>query len=111
MNRTLTLILFLLSCLSSEAQKKLVPLDHKLQPIQSENDAVYILESNELDSNAYDVKIYYADMTPLMDGHSKDDSGQVLTGESVWYYKNGQVQSEGEYIDGRKSGTNGGHTG
>ena len=95
----------MLGQLSLIAQSKLTPLDHKLQPIENEEEAVYMLESKSSDSALYDVKIFYADMTPLMDGKALDEEGKKLSGNSVWYYKNGQVQSEGAYNDGKKTGT------
>ena len=86
------------------AQEK-IGLDHRLVPIDKGETAIYYLTSTQNDNGLYSVILYYIDMQILMRGNSIDKLGQELDGESVWFYKNGSIQSEGLYKNGQKQGT------
>lgn len=82
-----------------------VGLDHRLQPSSKSQTPTYLLQYQARDDGNFNVKIFYSDEQILMEGGSIDSLGQHLDGISRWYYKNGNLQSEGEYNNGRKQGT------
>lgn len=79
-------------------------LDHNLNPIGNNNDPSYFISFENSETGLYSVKIYYASMNLLMTGNSIDSLGQRLDGNCRFYYDNGDIQSEGAYSNGRKSG-------
>lgn len=74
-------------------------------PTDKNGSALYLLEAKKIDSTLYSIKIYYTDKEILMEGKASDSQGQHLMGASIWYYKNGTIQAEGNYNNGQKTGS------
>lgn len=89
---------------NANAQNK-IGLDHRLSPIEKDESPIYFLKYQSSDEGDYTIQLFYGDGKVLMKGTSKDSLGSQLVGKSIWYYKNGNVQSEGEYVNGQKQGT------
>lgn len=82
-----------------------IGLDHRLTPVTKGEKAIYFLSYTASENGNYLIHLYYSDEHILMKGSSLDSLAQQLDGLSVWYYKNGNVQAEGEYKNGQKQGT------
>lgn len=94
--------IFIVSLLSAQST---VGLNHRLSPIKKGETPIYYLNYQNTDKGYFIVKLYYSDNQLLMQGNSLDSLAQQLDGLSVWYYKNGNIQAEGEYKNGQKQGT------
>ena len=89
--------------LQGTAQEK-VWLDATLRITADSNNASYYLISEKTGHELFDIKIYRRDKTLLMEGTSADSLGVLLEGNSKWYYENGNIESEGNYTGGKKTG-------
>jgi len=94
--------IFISSVANSQAK---IGLNHRLAPCKKGETPVYFLSADYAEEGHYIIKLYYADDKPLMVGTALDSLGQLLDGKSTWFYKNGNIQAEGEYKSGQKQGT------
>lgn len=67
--------------------------------------ARYYRESIHGETGHLLVRIYHTDGTLKMEGSYLVESPDIADGLFTYYYRNGQVESQGEYIKGRKVGT------
>jgi hypothetical protein len=104
LHRLLLIIAFSFLFSSIKAQDK-IGLNHRLAPCKKSETPVYYLSYYQSENGYYIVNLFYTDDQPLMVGTSIDSLGQLLDGTSTWYYKNGNIQAEGEYKSGQKQGT------
>jgi hypothetical protein len=99
------IILSCFICVLNANAQQIVGLNHSLHPLKNSEEAIYNLQYQWNDSGYFDVKIFYSDQHLLMTGRSLDSLGQQLNGYSKWYYKNGNLQAEGNYKSAQKQGT------
>jgi hypothetical protein len=104
LHRLLIFIVFLFSSPTIFSQDK-IGLDHRLAPVKKGEAAIYFLSYSLNEDGSYEVQFYYPNDQLLMQGNSMDSLGQILEGMTTWYYKNGNIQSEGAYKNGQKQGT------
>lgn len=104
MLRLISSIVFVFILGDIYSQEK-IGLDHRLTPIKNGEIAIYYLSYDRPDNGLYTITLFYNDLQILMRGNSIDSLGQQLEGKSIWFYKNGIVQSEGLYKNGQKQGT------
>ncbi len=52
------------------------------------------------EQDLYIVKDYFIDGTLQMKGHSNDKEGELFEGKVVWYYENGNIETERTYSNG-----------
>lgn len=79
-------------------------LDAHLEP-STKGRAAYTIEQGETTANGgFDARIVAMDGTLKATGHYADAEFRIPDGHFVFYYPNGKVESEGNYIMGRKDG-------
>jgi hypothetical protein len=97
-------IVFVLLVGNLNAQNK-VGLNHQLAAVKKGENPIYYLEYQLSEANKYTIQLFYKEGNLLMRGTSMDSLANKLIGNATWYYKNGNIQSEGEYNNGQKQGT------
>ena len=98
---TLLGICLLLSSLSY-AQKEKNYLDISLQPCKKGKASYYM--SIEPKGEDHELKMFDMKSVLKMTGSSADGQGRIFNGYFEFYHDNGQLESKGEYIKGRKTG-------
>ena len=99
-----TLFLLLVIVSSGIRAQENIWLDTKLNITENKQDASYYLISERIDTTEFLVGIYRMDKTLLMTGNSIDSRGIRLNGLAKWYHGNGNLESEGYYNNGTKTG-------
>ena len=82
-----------------------VYLDGNYSIVNSPEVARYYREAMHGETGRLLVRIYHTDGTLKMEGSYLATTPDVPDGFFTYYYRNGQVESQGEYIKGRKAGT------
>lgn len=79
-------------------------LDHRMEVVDKERHAMFYRTSEPAGDKGYKVKAFFLSGELKMEGYYKDKAISVPHGEFTFYYKNGQVESTGDYADGLKTG-------
>ena len=103
MHRYIFIVFIFIFSLANSQTK--IGLNHRLAPCKKGETPVYFLSGDLAEDGHYRINLYYPDDKPLMVGTALDSLGQLLDGKSTWFYKNGNIQAEGEYKSGQKQGT------
>ncbi len=82
-----------------------VYLDGNYSIVNSPEVARYYREAMHGETGHLLVRIYHTDGTLKMEGSYLATSPDVPDGFFTYYYRNGQVESQGEYVKGRKART------
>lgn len=90
--------------LSDSEKISTIYLDMRLNPVDTKNDAVYYAEMVESGERGYHFQVYFLTGELKMDGWYADSEMNVAQGYFTFYYRSGQIESEGEYRDGYKYG-------
>ncbi|MFM1931225.1 MAG: hypothetical protein RL226_528 [Bacteroidota bacterium] len=97
-------VLIGLSPFAMHAQEKRDCLDATLKKSKDENICHYFRSSKLGEDGLYYVQVEYLAGTLKMSGSYIDAALTIEDGHFVYYYRNGQVESEGVYKHGRKVG-------
>lgn len=79
-------------------------LDNRMEPVDAENEAFYYAEMVEETSKGFHFQVFFLTGELKMDGWYADAEMTIPQGYFTYYYRSGQVESEGEYRDGAKYG-------
>ncbi|MBS1569034.1 MAG: energy transducer TonB [Bacteroidetes bacterium] len=98
-------ITLLLACLSlGPANAQRTYLDDGLQAT-SKGKAAYYMEPGGADANGgYVAQIFSIDGKLKANGHYADAGYRIADGHFIFYFPDGKVESEGNYVNGRKDG-------
>jgi TonB family protein len=103
--KPLLLLSLLFSFSSLFAQKKESYYDFQWQPVADASKAAYysVMEKND---TGWSRKDYFLREGRLqMDGFYKDEACKIPHGEFHYFFRNGQLESMGRYINGKRYGT------
>jgi len=99
-----TLSLSLLLGASAFAQKtEKLWLDNSLKSCKKSK-ATHYITMGEAVNDSYAVTLHRMDGSVKMEGISKKSDGSVLDGKSSFFHPNGQLESQGAYMAGKKVG-------
>jgi TonB family protein len=79
-------------------------LNGNFSEVKTEDEARYYRETMHGLHEGTQVRVHYIDGTLKMEGNYRDANLQVPNGMFTYYYRNGQIESQGEYFEGRKCG-------
>lgn len=102
---TAGVLLFGLSAGSIAQVGQKVYLDGNYSIVNSPEVARYYSEAMHGETGHLLVRIYHTEGTLKMEGSYLAATPDVPDGFFTYYYRNGQVESQGEYLRGRKAGT------
>lgn len=77
--------------------------DH-MEVINSKKEATYICQIVEQSDEGYHVKAFFLTGELKMEGWFKDEELQNPHGSFAYFHQNGQIESQGEFVDGSKFG-------
>jgi TonB family protein len=107
MKKTITAFSMLLSCLNLCAQDAEIHyIDARFNRVESAEESHYTREVQfNSETQRYDVRVYYPGKELKMVGQYMDEALQLAEGEFSYYYRNGQLESQGMYSSGVKYGS------
>jgi TonB family protein len=79
-------------------------LDGNYHPVDNSQSARYYRESMHGPDGMTLVRLHYTDGTLKMEGSYSDNKLTVANGTFSFYYHNGQLESQGEFCNGKKCG-------
>lgn len=79
-------------------------LNALMEKVDNKRSATYYCEMVEFTEEGYHYKAYFMSGELKMDGWYKDLEMSEAEGPFVFYYQTGQVESQGEYLEGVKFG-------
>lgn len=79
-------------------------LDNRMEPVKAKKDAMYYADKVENTEKGYHFKVYFLSGELKMDGWYADEEMTIPQGFFTYYYRSGQIESQGEYRDGAKYG-------
>jgi len=79
-------------------------LTKQMEVTDNKKEASYVCEIVNESERGYQVKAYFMTGELKMEGWFKEKELTTPHGEFVFYYQNGQVESEGEFMEGSKFG-------
>jgi TonB family protein len=89
----------------AKAQDTLVTFyDSDWHEIKSEKNAVYYRKLYQLSEDTWQAKDYFIGGNLQMTGQFKTQAAKEEKGVFIYYYKNGQIESTGLYVNGHKDG-------
>jgi hypothetical protein len=96
-------VLFNFSNAFAGGEEKTIYLDIQLEVVKKKGATFY---ANKVFAGdlGYAVKAYYLTGELKYSGYYKSEDLRIQNGKFVYYYQNGKIESQGEYINGAKSG-------
>lgn len=103
MNRIFTLVLVVIGFWAHAFEGDKTFLDAEFNPVNDIKEAKYY-RTVEPANPLYYTEIHFITNELQMKGQYLDSTLTVLQGECFYYYKNGQLESSGHYVNGKKLG-------
>ena len=91
-------------CNASVGETVELYLNNRLEPVKSKAEATYVSRITAEDEHGYYFKAYFLTGQIKLEGYYLDEQMNVEHGKFIFYYINGQVESQGNYSYGVKTG-------
>ncbi len=75
-----------------------------MEPVKNKKSAVYYGELVEKTDDGYHYQVFYMSGEVKMDGWYQDEAMTQPEGQFTYYYRSGQIESQGTYYEGVKFG-------